>query len=121
MERVDFAGRSQFFAFSARLMRQVLVDHAKRKLAQKRGGHRTQVPLDEIVQLPGAHAEEFLALDDALQRLETRSERSARVVECRFFAGMSIEETAEALAVSPATVKRDWELARAWLNRALRA
>ena len=80
-----------------------------------------RVPLDEIVQLPGAHAEEFLALDDALQRLETRSERSARVVECRFFAGMSIEETAEALAVSPATVKRDWELARAWLNRALRA
>jgi RNA polymerase sigma factor (TIGR02999 family) len=121
LKRVDFAGRSQFFAFSARLMRQVLVDHAKRKLAQKRGGHRTQVPLDEIVQLPGAHAEELLALDDALQRLEARSERSARVVECRFFAGMSIEETAEALAVSPATVKRDWELARAWLNRALRA
>ncbi|MDH4044101.1 MAG: sigma-70 family RNA polymerase sigma factor [Gemmatimonadota bacterium] len=119
LERVEFVGRAQFFAFSARLMRQVLVDHAKRKRAQKRGGHRVQVPLDEIVQLPGTHAEELIALDDALQRLETHSERSARVVECRFFAGMSIEETATALDVSPATVKRDWELARAWLNRAL--
>jgi RNA polymerase sigma factor (TIGR02999 family) len=120
LDRIEWKGRAHFFGLAARLMRQILVNHAVSKRAQKRGGaKRTQVPLEEIVQLPETYSEELIALDAAMKRLEGHSERSTRVVECRFFGGLNIEETAAALEVSPATVKRDWEVARAWLNREL--
>lgn len=120
LDRIEWKGRAHFFALSARIMRQILVNHAVSKRAQKRGGvSQTRVPLEEIVQLPETYSEELIALDEAMKRLERHSQRSIRVVECRFFGGMNIEETAAALEVSPATVKRDWEVARAWLNREL--
>ncbi len=119
LDRIEWQSRVQFFAVAAQAMRRILVDYAARRTAQKRGGGRQKVSLDEI-QLPVEEsAEGVLALDDALQRLAAIDERHSRVVECRYFAGMSIEETAEALGVSPATVKRDWTLARAWLHREL--
>ncbi len=120
MDRIDWKERAHFFGLAARLMRQILVNHAIGRRTQKRGGpNRTRVPLEDVVQVPDTHAEELIALDVAMKRLEEHSERSTRVVECRFFGGMNIEETAAALDVSPATVKRDWEVARAWLNREL--
>lgn len=115
--------RSHFFALSARMMRFILLDHAKRRQAQKRGGPRSAVDLDEDLVAPEddpeGRLEGLVALDAALETLAGRSPRQARIVECRFFAGMSVEETAEALEVSAATVKRDWQVARAWLNHAL--
>jgi RNA polymerase sigma factor (TIGR02999 family) len=87
--------------------------------ALKRGGGAADLPIDELHIAAAGRDEQVLALEEALQRLERVSERHARIVECRFFAGLSIEETAEALGVSSATIKRDWALARAWLNREL--
>lgn len=121
LDRIEWQNRAHFFALSARIMRQILVNHAVSRGAQKRGGGRERVPLDRVVQMPQAHAVDLIALDRAMKRLEEHSQRSSQVVECRFFGGMNIEETATALAVSPATVKRDWEVARAWLNRELGA
>ena len=106
-------------AVAAQAMRRVLVNHATARTAQKRGGKRERVPLDDVILLTAERAEEMIALDDALNRLAARDPRQARVIECRFFAGMSIEETAEALDIAPATVKRDWTIARAWLHREL--
>lgn len=120
LERIEWRNRAQFFALAAQAMRQVLVDHALRRKARKRGGGQIHVTLGEGV---GGHTppiEEILALDEVLRRLESIDERRARVVVCRFFAGMEVEETAAALGVSEATVKRDWAFARAWLNRELR-
>jgi RNA polymerase sigma-70 factor, ECF subfamily len=117
LDEIEWKNRAQFFALAAQAMRRILVDYAVRRKAQKRGGERRKVSLDEVSLPVEQSADEFLALDDALQRLEVLNERHARVVECRYFAGMTIEEAAEALAVSPATVKRDWTLARAWLHR----
>jgi RNA polymerase sigma factor (TIGR02999 family) len=125
-DRIDWQNRAHFFAVAARLMRQILVDYAVRRGAQKRGGGRVQVPFEESqLMIPpsgefeGSDFETLVALDAALRRLEDTDERQGRVVECRFFAGMSVVETAEALEVSVGTVKRDWRLARAWLNREL--
>ena len=118
-DRVDWQNRAHFFAVAARAMRRILIDYAVARKAQKRGGERRKVPLDEVVIMADQRSDELLALDEALRRLETINERHGRVIECRFFAGMSIEETAEALDISPATVKRDWTLARAWLHREL--
>lgn len=119
IDRIDWSDRAHFLAIAARAMRRVLINYALARAAQKRGGgaRRTAVDIDALP-APGTD-EQMLALDEALRRLEQRNERYGRVVECRFFAGMSIEETAEALSVSPATVKRDWTLARAWLHREL--
>lgn len=119
LERIEWLNRAQFFAIAARAMRRVLVDHALARRAAKRGGGAEHVPLDEALLVSVEDAGEILALNEALARLEAREPRLARVVECRYFAGFSIEETAEALGVSPATVKRDWAVARAWLNREL--
>jgi RNA polymerase sigma factor (TIGR02999 family) len=119
IERVSWVDRAHFFAVAARAMRRVLINHAVARSAKKRGGGRERTGLD-VDALPAAVPDEhLLALDEALQRLEQRNERYGRIVECRFFAGMSIEETASALDVSPATVKRDWAMARAWLHREL--
>jgi RNA polymerase sigma factor (TIGR02999 family) len=119
IDRVNWVDRAHFFAVAARAMRRVLINHAVARSAKKRGGSREQTSLD-VDALPANVPDELvLALDEALQRLERRNERYGRIVECRFFAGMSIDETASALDVSPATVKRDWAMARAWLHREL--
>jgi RNA polymerase sigma factor (TIGR02999 family) len=119
LDRMHWQNRAHFMAVAAQAMRRVLVNHAIARSAQKRGGKRERVPLDDVILLTAERAEELIALDDALDRLATRDARQARVIECRFFAGMTIEETAEALDIAPATVKRDWMLARAWLYREL--
>lgn len=116
---IDDRGRNYFFGAAARAMRQVLVDQARKVGALKRGGDLMRVTFEEGLGRVEAYAEEVLELDDALRRLEMLAPRQARVVECRHFAGLSVEETAEALAVSPRTVKSDWALARAWLYREL--
>jgi RNA polymerase sigma factor (TIGR02999 family) len=116
---IQWKNRAQFFAIAAQAMRRVLVDHAVRRQAAKRGGKRDRVPLDDAMIVSEARSDDVLALDDALSELEGIDERHARIVECRYFAGMSIEATAEAMEISPATVKRDWTMARAWLHRTL--
>jgi RNA polymerase sigma factor (TIGR02999 family) len=121
LDRLELNDRVHFFALSARLMRQVLLDYAKRDGALKRRGiHVTLGPATERAPTGrSVGTEALIDLDRALVRLAEISERQARVVECRFFAGLSVEETAEALGVSVATVKREWQVARAWLNREL--
>lgn len=120
LDRIKFQNRSHYLALAAQAMRRVLIDHAVARGAQKRGGgqHVTSLDDDPLV-IVEDRAAELLDLDDALQRLRALDERQARIVECRFFGGMNIEETAAAIEVSPATVKREWALARAWLNREL--
>lgn len=121
VERMQWRDRQHVLAIAARMMRRVLIDYADRRRAGKRGGGIVPVELDESLVAVEAHVDEIRALDDALARLETLNPRQAQVVECRFFAGLSIEETAGILGLSPATVKRDWIAARAWLNRELEA
>jgi RNA polymerase sigma-70 factor, ECF subfamily len=115
-KKVHFGRRSDFFAVSAQLMRQILVDYARRHRAAKRDGGLKLV-LDEATALPVAREINLVALDDALQELSRLDPRQGRIVELRFFGGMSIEETSEFLGVSPATVKRDWTTALLWLNK----
>jgi RNA polymerase sigma factor (TIGR02999 family) len=112
--------RHQFFSVAARVMRRVLVDHARRRQAIKRGAAPTVLSVDEIGGLPDRAAVDLAALDDALRDLAAFDLRKSQVVELRFFGGLSVEETAEVLALSPATVKRDWAVARAWLHRSLK-
>lgn len=119
LDRVDWQDRAHFIAVAAKAMRHVLIDYAVKRKAQKRGGHRRRVPLEDVHAMTTQRAEELLALDEALKRLEAIDERQAHVVECRFFGGLTIKETAEALDISEATVSRDWTRARAWLNREL--
>jgi RNA polymerase sigma factor (TIGR02999 family) len=119
LDRIQWQGRAHFLAMAAQAMRNILVDHALRRNADKRGGGADRVALDEAMASTLAAGSELLALHRAMRRLEAADARQSRVVECRLFAGMSVEETAEALGVSPASVKRDWSLARAWLNREL--
>ena len=119
-EHLNIADRAHVLAVAAQAMRHVLIDSAVRRKAIKRGGGRATVSIDDVPVVDDARSEELLALDEALSRLGEIDARQARVVECRFFGGMSIEDTAVALDLSPATVKRDWALARAWLNRELR-
>ncbi len=118
--RVSWQDRSHFFAVSARAMRQILVDHARRRGRRKRGGNPRQTSLDENLTAVAADADRILLIHDALDRLGTVDPRLTQVVECRFFAGYSEEETAEVLDVSPRTVRRDWMRARAWLHELMR-
>ena len=113
--------RAQFFGVAAQLMRRILVDHARSHHAAKRGGSAIQVPLEEETAAAEERDVDLLALDEALTRLAQLDERQAKVVELRYFTGLGIEETAEALGISPATVKREWTMARAWLKRELDA
>jgi len=121
LNRIQWQNRGHFLAVAAQAMRRILIDYAVARRRQKRGGGQVIVSLDDDDALAIAHerADELVALEEALARLQTIDERQARVVECRFFGGMSIDETAQALNVSAATVKREWTLARAWLNREL--
>ena len=112
---MSFESRAHFFAVAARAMRQVLVDAARRRAAGKRGGGDALVSFDERVHSPPMRGEELLALDDALERLLALDERRGRIVEHRFFAGLTAEETAAAMGISLRTVEREWRTARAWL------
>jgi len=116
---VDWRDRSHFYALSSRLMRQILVDHARLRGRRKRGSARLPLEFDEAVMTP-REAPDLVRLDDALRALAETDERKSRVVELRFFGGLSVEETASVLGVSPQTVLRDWRLAKAWLQREMR-
>lgn len=121
-DRLDAHDRSHFFALAAQSMRRVLIDHARSRRRQKRGLGQVALPLDAVEHLVSDQAaDELIALDEALDRLAAASPRAARVVECRFFAGLSVEETAQCLSTSTKTVQRDWVQARAWLRKEIAA
>jgi RNA polymerase sigma factor (TIGR02999 family) len=115
----QWQNRAHFFAVAATAMRHILVDHARARQAAKRGGVARAVTLDEAAAVSVERAAELVALDDALESLAAFDQRKSRVVEMRYFGGLTVEETAEALRVSPETVARDWRLARTWLLREL--
>ncbi len=118
---VHWQSRAHFFAIAANLMRRILVDHARRRDAAKRGGSQLRLTLDEALAVTKEPDLDLLAIDEALDRLAKIDPQQARVVELRFFSGLSVEETAASLGVSPKTVKRDWSVARAWLRREIGA
>jgi RNA polymerase sigma-70 factor (ECF subfamily) len=116
---LHWKNRAHFFSIASRLMRRILVDLARAHHRAKRGGGALQVSLDEAAIISRERAAELVALDEALTRLAAIDQRKSQVVELRFFGGMSVEETAEALRVSPITIKREWSTAKAWLYRAI--
>jgi RNA polymerase sigma-70 factor (ECF subfamily) len=118
---IQWESRAHFFGIAARLMRQILVDQARRRNFAKRGGGAVRVSLNEATAISQEQSASVVALDDALNNLEKVDPRKSRIIELRFFGGMSIEETAEALKVSPGTVMREWTFARAWLRREMGA
>src|SRR5919197_1351201 len=118
-KHVHWQNRAHFFAISAQLMRRILVDHARNHHYAKRGGDAHKVSLDEGAVVAQEQAADLIALDDALRSLAAIDERKSRIVELRFFGGLSVEETAEALKISPRTVMREWSMARAWLYRTI--
>lgn len=118
--RVSWQNRAHFFAISSQLMRRILVDHARARGYQKRGGGVPKITLDEALVGPAEKGRDLVALDDALTALAEVDPRKSKVVELRFFGGLSVEETAEVLKVSPETVMRDWRLAKAWLAREMK-
>jgi RNA polymerase sigma-70 factor (ECF subfamily) len=117
--RVRWRNRAHFFAMSAQLMRRILVDLARSRRYAKRGGEAIRVTFEKVLDMPAIHALNWTALDDALNALEALDPRKSRMVELRFFGGLSVEETAEILEVSPDTVHRDWRFAKSWLRREL--
>lgn len=119
IKNVDWEHRAHFFAVSAQIMRHILLDRARRRMTAKRGGDVECVNLDELPDLGGNRARELIALEDALNALAAIDARKARVVELRFFGGLSVEETAAVLAISPETVMRDWKFSRSWLQAEL--
>lgn len=117
---VHWQNRAHFFGIAANLMRRILVDYARAKHRRKRGGSAEELQLDEAILIKTDQRDlDLLALDEALNRLAEFDEQQARIVELRYFSGLSVEETAEVLAISTATVKRNWNMARAWLHREL--
>jgi RNA polymerase sigma-70 factor, ECF subfamily len=119
VHEVSWQDRAHFFAISARMMRRILTDFARSRNQQRRGGAALHVPFDEALVVSQKQHAEIVAIDDALVELAALDPRKSRVVELRFFGGLSIEETAEVLKVSPETVKRDWRFAKSWLHRVL--
>jgi RNA polymerase sigma factor (TIGR02999 family) len=120
-KRATWQSRAQFFAVAARLMRRILVDHARARHAQKRGAAPIMVTLSTATDVPEeTGAADILAIDEALERLAALDAEQVRIIELRFFAGLTVEETAHVLERSPRTIKREWQLARAWLYRELR-
>lgn len=117
--RIDWKNRSHFFGMASQVMRNILVDYAVKQKAQKRGGKRHRVTLGEEHIKRELNLEEIISVDQVLKKLEKLDERQSKVVECRFFGGLTIKETANTLGISQATVSRDWKVARAWLNREL--
>ena len=120
-KKVRWQNRAQFFGIAAQLMRRILIDHARRHRYAKRGGAARRVTLDEGAIVAEARAVELLALDHALERLAVLDARKGRVVELRFFGGLSLDETAEVMGISSPTVQREWRTAKAWLHRTLTA
>ena len=120
-KNVQWQNRAHFFGVAAQMMRRILVDFARARGYAKRGGEGRRVSLSEAAGVIADRGEDFIALDDALKSLAAFDARKARIVELRFFGGLSVEETAEVLKISPRTVMRDWSLAQAWLYRELRA
>lgn len=120
VQHVRWQDRAHFFAVSARLMRRILVDHARSRQALKHGGAAEIVPLDDVAIVAGDAGQDLVALDDALNALAALDARKSQVVELRFFGGLTVEESAEALHVSPETILRDWKLAKSWLLRELK-
>ena len=118
--RIQWESRAHFFGIAARLMRRILVDDARKRNSAKRGGSLIQVPLDVVGNIAQQQAANVVAVDEALQRLEAIDARQSQIVELRFFGGLSIDETADLLKVSPGTVMRDWTFARAWLKSQMR-
>jgi RNA polymerase sigma factor (TIGR02999 family) len=118
-DSVDWQNRAHFFAMAAQMMRQILVDHARKQAAAKRGSNPVTLVFDEATAISKAPSLDLLALDTAMQRLATLDPRQCRIVELRFFGGLSIEETAEVEKISPATTKREWATARLWLHHAM--
>jgi len=116
-KNVSWQNRAQFFSVAAEVMRKVLIDHARSRKAQKRSGHK--LVLDEAISLPDRRPIDLLALDEALQSLEQLDPRQAKIVELRFFGGLSIEETAYILKIGESTVRREWTFAKAWFQREL--
>ncbi len=116
---VEWQNRAHFFGVAAQLIRRILVDHARGRMAAKRGANAVKLSLEDVVETPRQRPLDLVALDDALDALAKMDPQQSRIVELRFFAGLSIEETAEVLCISPATVKRDWTAAKAWLYRDL--
>jgi len=114
---VHWQNRAHFFAIAAKLMRRILVDYARRRDAEKRGPSQIRLTLSDVVAVVNETDVDVLAIDEALDRLAVIDPQQARIVELRFFSGLSVEETAAALGISPKTVKRDWSVARAWLRR----
>jgi RNA polymerase sigma factor (TIGR02999 family) len=117
--KVDWQNRAHFFGLAAQLMRTILVDHARSHASTKRGGGAYKLELDEALAVSQQKASEVLALDEALQQLAVIDPQQGRIVELRFFGGLTVEETAEVLHLSPATIKREWSTAKAWLYREL--
>lgn len=117
--RVNWQNRAHFFGVAAQLMRRLLVDHARRHNAEKRGQNFQKISLDENIDKAGERSTMLLALDDALQALAQFDQQKARVVELRYFGGLSIEETADVMGVTPTTIKRHWRFAKAWLHGAM--
>jgi RNA polymerase sigma-70 factor (ECF subfamily) len=116
-ENVTWQNRAHFFAVAAQIMRRILVDHAREKQSQKRGGGLTRLSLDEAVSFSRQREVDLVVLDDALESLSLLDTKQSKIVELRFFGGLTVEETAEALNVSPATIKREWTIAKAWLHK----
>jgi len=121
LQTIDFESRAHFFAICARQMRRILIDMARARQSHKRGSGNFVVSLDEVPEVSANVQHDLIAVDEALQALARVDERKSRVVELRFFGGLSVDETAEVLKVSPDTVARDWRLAKAWLLREMRA
>jgi RNA polymerase sigma factor (TIGR02999 family) len=115
----DFQNRKHFFYLASQVMRHILVDHARSRLASKRGGSLRQVTLDDQIPMSDAGMTELLAVHEALEKLSSKDPRKARIVQLRYFAGLSVEETAAIIGTSEKTVKRDWSLARLWLQQEL--
>ncbi len=120
-QKIQWQSRAHFFAVSAQVMRHILIDHARRRHYAKRGGEASQVQLEDTAAMSQQRAAELVALDDALDELANLDPRKARVVELRYFGGLSLEETAEVLEISVMTVRRDWRAAKAWLFRRMKA
>jgi RNA polymerase sigma-70 factor (ECF subfamily) len=116
---VQWKNRAHFFALSAQLMRRILVDHARKRKYAKRGGDAQKISFAEVMAVSPERSADLIVLDDVLKKLAAIDLRKSKVVEMRFFGGLSVEETAEALGVSPLTVKRDWKMAKAWLYNTL--
>lgn len=117
---IEWNNKAHFFALAAQIMRHILVDYARTRQREKRGGGQLAVPLDDVLNLSASSEPEIVALDEALKTLAEKDERKSRIVELRYFGGLSIEETADVLGVSTATVRREWTMAKTWLLREMR-